>query len=73
MTRIISKCNLKNVIKSSEAWIIPYISQLVGEYVIEILFEINSNLDKIERVKYIEFFKDNPVFYNRMKQRVISY
>lgn len=53
---------LKNVIKSSEAWIIPYISQLVGEYVIEILFEINSNLDKIERVKYIEFFKDNPDF-----------
>jgi hypothetical protein len=64
---------LKNIILNKEPWVVPFISQLIGEYVFEILFEINSKLEQMEIKEFVKFFNDNPLFFFRMKQRVISY
>ncbi len=63
---IIDKCNEYN-------WIIPYLMRLTGEYVIEILQVIKANLDKVEKGIIKDFIEENPIFYNTIESRVISY
>ncbi|QOV11857.1 hypothetical protein [Viridibacillus arvi] len=66
LKKIINQCNDYN-------WIIPYIIQLTGEYVIEILQVINDNLDSIDKSIIKEFIAENATFYNTIESRVISY
>lgn len=67
--------NLRKIIHLSNhyIWIIPYLIRLTGEYVIEILQVIKSNLDKVNKVKIKEFIVDNPKFFNTIESRVLSY
>ena len=64
---------LMNIICIEELWITPYIMQLMGEYVEEILMVIykNMNSEKIEILK--KFITLNPIFYAKTKRRIISY
>jgi hypothetical protein len=65
--------HLENILTVEELWVAPYILQLIGEYVVEILNDIYKNLDSIN----IDFLKHimslNPNFWNKTKSRVISY
>jgi len=65
--------HLKKILLINEPWIVPYISQLIGEYVIEILTEISNKLVRLEMKNFNRFFDDNPKFYYITKQRVRSY
>lgn len=67
--------NLRKIIHLSNdyIWIIPYLIRLTGEYVIEILQVIKSNLDKVNKGKIKDFIIDNPKFYNTIESRVVSY
>lgn len=67
--------NLRKIIHLSKqyTWIIPYLIRLTGEYVIEILQVIKSNLEEINKEEIIEFIVDNPKFYNTIESRVLSY
>lgn len=64
---------LMNILPAEELWMAPYILQLIGEYVIEILFDIHENCN----VKNIDFLKQiinlNPNFWDKTKSRVTSY
>lgn len=64
---------LKKVILSKNKWVIPFVFQLIGEYVIEIINLIYDNLQKLNVDAYIKFLKGNKYFYNLTKQRVDSY
>jgi hypothetical protein len=54
-------------------WIPPFVVQLVGEYVIEILFVIHKNLLNLNTSLYEQFLRMNPGFLAITEQRVISY
>jgi hypothetical protein len=65
--------HLRHIISSAELWVAPFVVQLVGEYVIEILHVIRENLGNLDSAVYREFLQSNPAFYALTKQRVISY
>ena len=64
---------LKSVVCSNHQWISPFVVQLVGEYVIEILDAISKNLDNLDPQLYRRFLTSNPNFHALTKQRVVSY
>lgn len=64
---------LMNILKIEDPWIAPYVLQLIGEYIIEILFDIYDNLNSSN----IDFLKQiinlNSDYWNKTKSRIISY
>lgn len=64
---------LRKIILSENKWVIPYIFQLIGEYVIEILSVIYENREKLDPESYSKFLKDNKLFFSKTKKRVRSY
>ena len=52
---------------------VPYVVQLIGEYVIEILRVAEANIDIFGRPIYREFVATNPIFMSLTRARVISY
>jgi len=64
---------IQNIICSKSSWTIPYIIRIIGEYVIEILDDIDNNFEKIDKSNLISFVRQNPEFYNRTHSRVCSY
>jgi hypothetical protein len=65
--------HLKKIVRSNHDWVPPFVVQLVGEYVVEILDEIRKNLDNLDPQLYRRFLTDNPLFLTLTKQRVSSY
>jgi hypothetical protein len=61
------------VISLNHIWIPPFVVQLVGEYVIEILHVIRRNLNHLDTSIYERFLRTNPELLATTKQRVISY
>ncbi len=64
---------LASIISANKEWIPPFVVQLVGEYVIEILQLVSRHLDLLDRPLYRRFLRENPKFFALTKQRVISY
>lgn len=65
--------HLSRIITFPESWVPPFIIQLVGEYVVEILAEIHRNLVSLDSGVYTAFLRDNEAFWKMTKQRVVSY
>lgn len=66
------KC-LKEFIASNNLFTIPYIIQLLGEYVIEILVVIYQNREMINKDNLIAYIMENPEHFEKTRQRVYSY
>ena len=64
---------LKEIINSNNSFVIPYVIQLLGEYVIEIIDVIYQNRNKINQNNFVSYIKENPKHYEITKQRVYSY
>lgn len=64
---------LRNIIESTEPWVVPFVVQLVGEYVLEILEVIQANLGRLPSQNYVAFLRENPAFFARTRARVASY
>jgi hypothetical protein len=64
---------LSQVIRSRHIWVPPFVLQLVGEYVVEILQVIHHNLSSLDKPIYEQFLAANPDFLALTEQRVISY
>jgi len=64
---------LKRIIAVDEPWVVPFVVQLASEYVYEILAVIRQNLDRLNPSLYGVFFRDNPAYFNKVQQRIISY
>ncbi|WP_327064504.1 hypothetical protein [Kitasatospora sp. NBC_01302] len=71
--------HLAQVLGSADPWVIPFVVQLVGEYVLEILVDITHGLRGLGvpgdgfRHAYSEFIVANPAFFARTQRRVVSY
>jgi hypothetical protein len=64
---------LKKLFGFDNDWILPYKLQLLGEYVIEILFELDKHItnENIRRYKQLTF--NNRKYWEQTKSRVASY
>ncbi|WP_208754080.1 hypothetical protein [Streptomyces bauhiniae] len=69
---------LEQIVRLDEAWVVPFVVQLAGEYVVEILEAIYRGLpglgvpDSVQRGLYGEFIARNPAFFARTERRVVS-
>jgi hypothetical protein len=54
-------------------WIPPFVVQLVGEYVIEIVADIQGAMSRLDRIQYEPFIRGNPIFFAKTRQRAASY
>jgi hypothetical protein len=64
---------LSKILGCNHEWVPPFIVQLVGEYVVEIIRTINDGIDQLDPGLYQKFLIRNPSFYETTKQRVYSY
>ena len=64
---------LRQMIRSSKEWGIPFVVQPVGEYVIEIHRVVQDALPFLNTAQYAAFIRENPDYFERTRQRVESY
>ena len=64
---------LARILDCHHEWVPPFVVQLVGEYVIEIVRTIRNGVDRLDHETYRQFLIGNPVFYRTTKARVMSY
>ena len=65
--------HLKKIVCANHEWTPPFVVQLIGEYVIEILRVIRTNVQNLDPQLYRRFLTSNPAFFSLTKQRVASY
>lgn len=71
--------HLERIVASDEPWVVPFVVQLAGEYVLEIIEAIGRGLPGLadpgsaQRRAYGEFIARNPAFFARTERRVVSY
>lgn len=76
---LVRQRNLEQIVASDEPWVVPFVMQLAGEYVLEILEAISRGLPGLftpgsaQRRLYGEFIARNPAFFARTERRVVSY
>jgi len=64
---------LRQFVLEDRPWIVPFVIQLLGEYVPEIAKVVVEALDDVARRAYEEFGADNPDFLRLTQQHTISY
>jgi len=64
---------LRKVLEVKEDFILPFISKLFGDYVIEILEVLHNELPNDTRDKLRDFFRANPLYKRRIQSRIASY
>ncbi len=65
--------SLERIIGSTHEWVPPFVVQLVGEYVIEIMNVVHANLNNLDKSLYGQFLAENREFLATTERRVISY
>ena len=55
------------------SWAVPFVVQLIGEYVVEIVEAVRAGLPAVNKETYGEFVRENPQFMATTKRRVVSY
>jgi hypothetical protein len=65
--------HLPSILCGHDEWIPPFVVQLVGEYVVEILQAVSRNIHQLDPQLYRSFLQANPRYFALTKQRVISY
>jgi hypothetical protein len=66
------KC-VKRLIEIEEPWIVPFIIQLIGEYVVTIVKLIEQALPNLNTALYTEFIAANRAYFETIGRRTISY
>jgi hypothetical protein len=70
---------VEQILRIPEPWVVPFVVQLVGEYVLEILVTVGQGLPEIGlpssryQVLYGQFLAANPDFFASTERRVVSY
>jgi hypothetical protein len=64
---------LKNLFGFDHEWILPYKLQLLGEYVIEILFELDKHITDKNIQQYKQLTLNNRKYWEQTKSRMGSY
>lgn len=64
---------VKQVIMSVHPWASPFVIQLLGEYVVEIVEVIQEHVEDLKQPRYERFIAENPRFMALTRRRAISY
>jgi len=56
-----------------DKWTTPYIIQLIGEYVHELLPIIDKKVNESTLEFYTEFINENPKYWQKTESRMVSY
>lgn len=64
---------LERILSVNESWIVPFVFQLTGEYVIQILEAVEAHLPKFDPELYGRFIRDNQAYFQTTQTRMISY
>jgi len=70
---LIREKHLTRIIAVNATWVPPFVVQLLGEYVIEIIRIIENNLGVLDKSLYGGFLRLNPDFWALTRSRVVSY
>lgn len=65
--------HLKQILDCRHEWVPPFVVQLAGEYVVDIICLLRDNIHRLDPDIYRAFLTRNPGFYEITKQRVLSY
>lgn len=64
---------LRRLLDERRDWIVPFVVQLVGEYVAEIVEVIEDALPRLDADVYGRFLRENPRYFATTERRVVSY
>lgn len=64
---------IRSVFRLEEAWVVPFVILLTGEYVVEIINDIAAELSTLNRAVYSNFTRENRSLMRRLQSRAISY
>ena len=64
---------LRQLTEKQEIWTVPFTTQLLGEYVFEILEVLDQRVNSETVATYRAFTLENPNYWRRTQSRVISY
>ena len=62
-----------NIIGFDRAWIVPFVIQLLGEYVVEISESVLERLDEVQPETYRRFAGANESFMRLTRDHIVSY
>jgi hypothetical protein len=54
--------HLERIVALNQEWVPPFVVQLLGEYVVEIVQTIEGNLGNLDKRVYADFLRENPKF-----------
>jgi hypothetical protein len=63
----------RELLLTDQPWVPPFVLQLVGEYVMEIIELVANHSDRLKTENYRLFAAENPEFIQKTRHRVISY
>ena len=64
---------LHKILGCNHEWVPPFVVQLAGEYVVEIIRAVRDGIHRLDPDLYRAFLTRNPAFYKTTKKRVLSY
>jgi hypothetical protein len=64
---------MERLADKTEAFIVPFSLQLLGEYVMEILEVLDKHINGQTIDQYIAFIKENPKYWQQTQSRMVSY
>jgi hypothetical protein len=70
---LVRERRVRQLLSAEGAWIPPYVLQLIGEYVVEIVEYLLDEVDHLRSHHYSAFAATNEVFIRGIRHRVISY
>ena len=71
--RVREKYLRRVLMTDAEPWTVPFVVQLLGEYVRELLDLVSAHADALQGEHYRRFSEENPTFVRLTKQRIVSY
>ncbi|WP_367344855.1 hypothetical protein [Stenotrophomonas bentonitica] len=64
---------VRDLLPAEEPWMVPFVLQLLGEYVVEISEHIDAAITDPPPARYVEFAAENPRYIQRLRQQATSY
>jgi hypothetical protein len=61
------------VIEMDRPWVVPFVVQLLGEYVVEISESVLERFDELQPETYLRFAADNESFMRLTRNHIVSY
>ncbi|MEU8760078.1 hypothetical protein [Streptomyces sp. NPDC048659] len=76
---VVRQRHLEKIVRSTDPWVVPFVVELVGEYVLEIMIVICDELRDLAapgtggHLAYGQFIVENPAYFASIQRRVVSY